>query len=460
MMKKLFALLAALACILGCLAGCSNNQGGETQPAATGGSASQESTWIDYAGQLKLDMSSETAKQEVTVKNFVDGDTTHFYVPNDILARGFLKARYLAVNTPESTGKIEVWGKKASNFTKEHLQSAESIIIESDDANWNVDSTCDRHLVWVWYKPQGGGDYRNLNVELLQNGLSIASKSAENRYGETCMAAIAQAKASQLHLHSNETDPDFYYGGALPITLKELRTNIELYENTKVAFEAVVTCEAPQTVYVEEYDEETDMYYGMTVYYGYNLSGKGLQILKPGNRVLVVGSVQYYATGGTWQVSDIQYANMRPNDPMNVQLISEGHEGSYRVTDPTTFVSSVDVEVSTSLNEEENVPEIKTFYYAELALSSTISMENLVVEDAYTTTNEESSSKGAMTLYCRAENGARVSVRTEVLYDADGYVITSDVYMGKNITVKGIIDRFSGDYQIRVLTASDITVNS
>ena len=33
---------------------------------------------IDYAGQLKLDMTSETKKQEVTVKLFVDGDTTHF----------------------------------------------------------------------------------------------------------------------------------------------------------------------------------------------------------------------------------------------------------------------------------------------------------------------------------------------------------------------------------------------
>lgn len=454
MMKKLFALLAALCIFLGCLAGCSNNDagGGETTAPAA------EDNWIDYAGQVKLDMNSETAKKEVTVKNFVDGDTTHFFVSSDILARGFLKARYLAVNTPESTGKIEVWGKKASNFTKERLQSAESIIIESDDANWNVDSTGDRHLVWVWYKPQGGGDYRNLNIELLQNGLSIASKSAENRYGQACMDAIAQAKEYKLHVYSNEKDPDFYYGEALPITLKELRTNIDLYNNMKVAFEAVITSEAPQTVYVEEYDEETDMYYGMTVYYGYNLSGKGLKIMTPGNRILVVGSVQYYANGGTWQVSDIQYANMRPNDPNNSQLISEGHEGSYRVCDPAKFVSSMDIESRISLDGDET--QIKTIEYAKLALSSTISMENLLVEDAYTTTNEESSSKGAMTLYCRAPNGARISVRTEVLYDETGHVITSDVYMGKNITVKGIIDYFGGTYQIRVLTASDITINS
>lgn len=457
MMKKLFALLAVLACLLGCLAGCANGNGGETAEPTGSETTAASNEFIDYAGQIKLDMNSETAKTEARVKTFVDGDTTHFYTTAPVADRGFVKARYLAVNTPESTGKIEEWGKKASNFTKEKLQSAESIIIESDDANWNLDSTGERHLLWVWYKPQGADDYRNLNIELLQNGLSIASKSAETRYGETCMAAIAQAKEYKLHLHSGESDPDFYYGGALPITLKELRTNIELYENTKVAFEAVVTSEAPQTVYVEEYDEETDMYYGMTVYYGYNLTGAGMDILTPGNRVLVVGSVQYYATGGTWQVSDIQYSPMRPDDPMNIQLISEGHEGSYRVTDPTKFVSSMDIEVWTSLDSEET--EIKTVSYAQMALNSTICMENLKVTRVYTTQNEESSNNGAMTLTCQAPGGATIAVRTAVLYDEEGYKITSDAYNGKNITVKGIIDYYSGSYQIKVLTADDIIVN-
>ena len=70
----------------------------------------------DFASVVKLDMASDTLKQAVTVKSYVDGDTTHFYVPEDVMAGGVLKARYLAINTPESTGKIEEWGKKASNF--------------------------------------------------------------------------------------------------------------------------------------------------------------------------------------------------------------------------------------------------------------------------------------------------------------------------------------------------------
>ena len=457
MMKKLFALLVALCLALGCLAGCNSETPATTGAAGETPSATQpDAQFVDYAGELELDMTSGTAKQTVTVKNFVDGDTTHFYVPSSVSSKGLLKARYLAVNTPESTGKIEEWGKKASNFTKEKLSAAEEIMIESDNGQWNLDSTGERHLVWVWYRPQGSSTFRNLNVELLQNGLSLASNSADNRYGETCMAAIQQAKGNKLHIHSNQKDPDFYYGEALPVTLKGLRTNIELYEGMKVAFEGVITYEAAQTVYVEEYDDETDMYYGMTVYYGFNLTGTGLELMKPGNRVRFVGSVQYYATGGTWQVSDIKYVDMRPNDPNNVQLISQGHEPANRLVKAADFYDDVEVEVLKSLDSDET--EKKTFEYAQLTLSSSVSMEKLKVTKIYTTSNEDSSSKGAMTLTCKATDGTTVSVRTVVLRDENGNTITADAYEGKTINVCGIVDYFSGKYQIKVSSANDITI--
>ena len=461
MNKRIFALLAALCIALGCLAGCGNTDPvtTTTEPPVVTTTEGPNVDHIDYAASVTLDMNSETVKQELTVqdiKAFVDGDTTHFYVPTSVSENGLLKARYLAVNTPESTGKIEEWGKKASNFTKGRLSGASSIVIESDTSTWNLDSTGGRHLVWVWYKPEGSDTYRNLNIELLQEGLSIASNSAENRYGTTCMDAIAQAKAEKLHMHSKQKDPDFYYGEAIPVTLKGLRTNIELYEGLRVAFEGVITHEAPQTVYVEEYDEETGLYYGMTVYYGYNLTGTGLEILKAGNRVTIIGSVQYYATAGTWQVSDIKYVDMRPNDPNNIQLSSQGHEPAYSTCEPAMFTgSSVNVEVLTSLEDDETVE--KTFPYAKLRLNSSISFDNLKVTRIYTTTNEESSSKGAMTLTCKA-GGVTISVRTVVLRDENGDLITADAYEGKTINVRGIVDYFNGGYQIKVLSADDITV--
>ena len=463
MNKRLYALLLALCIALGCLAGCSSNPAQEESvpvneaPAAATDAASAEGESIDYAGTVKLDMNSSTLKQEVTVKSFIDGDTTHFYVPESVAQNGVLKARYLAVNTPESTGKIEEWGKKASNFTREKLESAESIIIESDNGTWNLDSTGGRHLVWVWYKPAGSDTYRNLNIELLQNGLSVASGSADNQYGEICVAAITQAKAQELHVHSKKDDPDFYYGDAVPVTLKELRTNTEMYSGIKVTFEGVVCRESSQTVYVEEYDPETDMYYGMTVYYAYNLTGAGLGVLKTGNRVKIVGSLQYYETGGTWQVSDIHYADMRPNDPNNIQLISQGHTPANRpITGSQLNGETVTVEVWAGQDSE--ISTIQTFDYAQLALSTSVSMENLYVTDVYTTSNEDSANKGAMTLTCQTSDGQYVSVRTVVLRDAEGNLITADAYRGKTINITGIVDFFSGAYQIKVFTPDDITV--
>ena len=404
---------------------------------------------VDYVASLKLDLSSETVKQEVIVEHFTDGDTTTFQKKgNGDYQSTLLTARYLAVNTPESTGKIEEWGKAASNFTKEALKSAASIIVESDDGNWNADSTGNRYLVWVWYKPEGGSDYRNLNLELLQNGLAIASNSAQNRYGDTCMDAIAQAKALKLKVYSNEKDPDYYYGDATIVSMKELRCNLKSYLNTKVAFEGVVTKNAGQSVYVEDYDEESGRTFGIYIYYGYNLSSGGLRILSVGNRVRVVGSVQYYETGDSYQVADVSYDARKPDDPDNMKLISEGNEIAY----PETTVETFNSQVTLKVGEEE-----KTFSYAELALGTSISMKKLKVVDAYTTVSE-TASNGAMTLTCEDESGKRITVRTEVLRNADGSKVTEDYFLNKTIDVKGVVEYFKGAYQIKVFDLADVVI--
>ena len=456
MRKKSIAYLLLCATLLCSLTGCTEapQQSETTPPAATETATEIAATEavieeVDYAAIAVLDMGSPTAKVEVTVKQFVDGDTTHFYVPSSVLGGGVLKARYLGINTPESTGKIEEYGKKASSFTKERLSSATSIIIESEDGNWNADSTGDRYLVWVWYKTAESDVYRNLNIEILQNGLAIANSAANNRYGSLCMDAIAQAKALKLNMQSGQKDPDYYYGEAVELTLKELRTNIENYSGMKVAFNGVVTMNNNNSVYVESYDPETDMYFGMSVYYGFNLNGQGLEILNLGNEVRIVGSVQYYEAGGTWQISDLNYRMMKPDDPNNIQKLSEGHAPAYLTTDPAKFTQgTVDVPVG---------DEMVTFDYAQLAMSTSIEMKGLYVYDAYTTKNEDSASKGAMTLYCKVD-GYDIAVRTIVLYDQNGNLVTQDQFLGKTIDVRGLVDYYNGTYQIKVFNTGDITI--
>ena len=409
---------------------------------------------VDYAGQVKLDMeSANTIKQVVTVEAFIDGDTTHFKVPTTIVERGILKARYLAVNTPESTGKIEEWGKKASNYTKSTLKNATSIVIETDTDEWAVDSTGERYLVWVWYKTAEMTEYRNLNLELLQEGLAVGSKASESRYGEVAVKAIDQASRLKLHVHSDESDPDFYYGAAQEVELKELRLNIENYVGARVAFEGVVSQYDSQGVYVEEYDEETALYYGIYVYYGFTLSTEGEEVLLEGNRVRVVGVVSFWETGGSYQVSDLDYDPFEPDDPENIQLISENNPVANVETSASTFLGKTTVTVIDEAGEETS----EQRDYAEVVMNTSISMKNLTVTRAYTTDNG-GDSDGAMTLTCTV-NGKTIVVRTTLLYNPDMSLVTQDRYEGKTIDVVGIIDYFDGEYQIKVFDVNDIVIH-
>ena len=142
-MKRLAAatLLLAVCLIAGCSAmpqdvlpsmagaAATPEQTADAAVSEAGTEAQDNGEVIDYAAEAKMG-GSEIAKQEVTVAAYVDGDTVHFSVPESVDPSGVLKARFIGVDTPESTGKIEEYGKKAAGFTKERLSDARSIVIE------------------------------------------------------------------------------------------------------------------------------------------------------------------------------------------------------------------------------------------------------------------------------------------------------------------------------------------
>lgn len=404
-----------------------------------------EPAHVDYVERVKLDLNSSTKKQEVKWgdKSHIDGDTSHFEVSKDIDPTGLIKARYLAVNTPESTGQIEEWGKAASRFTKEKLSTAVSIILESDSDKWNYDGN-GRYLVWIWYQPSADAPYRCLNIELLQNGLAAGSSASEGRYGTSAVAAIAQATREKLYKFSGQKDPEFPYGEAASITLKELRTNIDKYEGQKVAIEGIITYNSDYTAYIESYDTETDMYYGIQVFYGYN--SQLIPVLAQGNMVRIVGVITKHYD--TYQITSLKYNPMRPEDPANTSQISTGNAVAFREVSAAQFTGS-----KTVLVGEEN----KTFSFGELAVGTSISMKNLKVESIYTS-GPTASDQGAMTLTCYVD-GIKISVRTAVLKDANGNLITESAYMGKTIDIQGIVDCYNGNYQIRVFSTNDIIVH-
>lgn len=409
---------------------------------------------VDYADQLKLDLSSATAKEEVTVRTFIDGDTVHFNVNSSTVSNGVLKARFLGVDTPESTGKIEEWGKAASNFTKEKLKSATSIYIESDSARWEADSTGSRYLAWIWYKTDDASDYRLLNLELLQEGLANPYGIGGHEYTDYLEKAVKQAQKNKLHIHSDENDPDFHYGEAIVLTLEALRldamSETSIYEGSKVAVEGMITYNTNGTAYLQVYDEAQDRYYGVAIYYGYGGSSTLLKVLDIGNTVRIVGSWQKYEAGGTWQLAGLQAsATADPSDTNYSIILKTGSPedvhyqkvtGEQFTGKTTIVVDGDDVEVN----------------FAEVSMGTSVCMENLTVTDTYSNPNAESVE---ITVTCRTPDGKTVYLRTEELYDADWNTITEDFFKdGMKITVKGVIDKFADQYQIKIETFDNITV--
>lgn len=423
------------------------------QPTSSSSTSSIEVTtsekqFIDYASELKFDENSGRKWAEATVKQTIDGDTTHFNVPTTVTADGVLKARYLGIDTPESTGKVQPWGKTASNFTKSKLTEKGTLIrIESNDGAWNVDSTGERHLVYIWYKSPSMTDYKCLNIELMQEGYSKGKGGGSTVYGEYFQKAQAQAMDFQLHVFSTEKDPDFYYGDYVETTIRGLKEAPKDYEGILVRFEGLITKINSNTAYVVDYDEENEIYYGMQVFYGYDPSVEpNMQV---GNLVSFCGKYLYYEAGQIYQVSDLEYFAMRPNYSKNLRVLETG-------------VTVTPVEITATQLSDTTPKEIYGgISYVDCILNSYVKMTNLRVTDVYTT--QEGKSTGAMTLTCATSDNKVVSVRTTVLKDAQGNLITEDDVLNKTIDAVGIVGKYVSDYsgvsyQLNVYSLNDLTI--
>ncbi len=451
MKKKLLSLLLLVCVSLGTFVGCL--EGDTAASTSTDSNSSATVNKIDYAGQLKLDKNSNSEKITLNTKDsqgrvtytHIDGDTTHFNVSYDIDQNGKIKCRYLGVDTPESTGDIEVWGKKASAFTKEKLASATSVVLESDGDHWTYD-TNGRYLTWVWYLTAGASEYRLLNLELLQEGLAVESDTANSRYGDECAVAADQARTIGLYLYSDDTDPDFYYGDAVTTTLKAVRSNLDDYVGKRVAVHGIVSVYAGKgSIYVQEYDEEDGRSYGLPIFYGYNNVSYD-PILAPGNEVRIVGEVTYSETFG-YQISGLFYDFMDPDNKESIKCFSKNN-----------LVEFPEITVADYIAND--------YALAKDLLYGTVSVKNLKVVDVYTT--KDGDSKGAMTLTCEDADGKQIDVRTTVM-KKDGAIITADAYLNKTIDVKGVAEVYEytdtqtnervSEYQINVFSSASIIVH-
>lgn len=147
-------------------------------------------------------------KIEVILSKCVDGDTAWF-----ILDGEEIKARFLAIDTPESTNKIEPFGKEASNYTCNLLNNATKIEIEYDENSDKLDKY-DRHLVWVFV------DDELLQNLIIQQGLGqIEYVYGDYKYLTTLETSELIAKNNQIGIWQDSNYHIYYIIGGIVLII-------------------------------------------------------------------------------------------------------------------------------------------------------------------------------------------------------------------------------------------------
>lgn len=139
---------------------------------------------------------------DVTLSKCVDGDTAWFIKDGEKI-----KARFLAIDTPESTTTIEEYGKEASEYTCNLLTEASKIEIEYDSNSNKIDKY-NRELVWVFV------DGELLQEKVIENGLAeVAYLYGDYKYTNILKTAQEEAKNNHVGMWNeyNEEDVNYNY---------------------------------------------------------------------------------------------------------------------------------------------------------------------------------------------------------------------------------------------------------
>ncbi|MBO4622773.1 MAG: thermonuclease family protein [Bacilli bacterium] len=195
--------------------------------------------------------------EEVTLLQVFDGDTATFMLKNGQT----INTRFLAINAPECTKKIEPFGKEALEFVEERLENAKTIVIESETNAPELDTTRSRYLVYVWY-----GDVTNLkllNLELIEASLAkLLIMNNVNRYNEDFETAYKIAKVSCVNIHG-PIQEDFY-SIARDATISEVVNNASMYDVKTIRIEGIVTRKLSKSFFIS--DNEKGIYVYNTHY--------------------------------------------------------------------------------------------------------------------------------------------------------------------------------------------------
>lgn len=343
--------------------------------------------------------------EKVSLKTCIDGDTAHFTTSTG----DTLKARFYGIDTPESTGSVEMWGKDASDFTKAKLKEADekgTIVISSPSTAYGAptpDSTGSRYVSLVWInltkKDAPLSELYLLNLWIVQEGLSYVKNVADMpALSDTFYAAEQQAKDEKLCLFSDKT-PDSWNGGDYEtVSLLDIKKEIEktladsthenAYNNKRVKIVGTVAGYANNTLYIQNFYSKEDggrydygEYAGINAYTG--MSTISSKYSKTNTYIQVCGLCQDSENFG-FQLTDTQFKPYPSDDD----------EKNARV-----LISAAD-----------NVDEFKlhTFEKKAAELSAEVLNCSVKVTDEVTITGGYKSEDGEYTLYAEDSSGKKL----------------------------------------------------
>lgn len=378
---------------------------------------------LDYEGKSFFN----DGISKVNIIKLTDGDTTTFGLPNDT-DKTSIVVRYDAINTPESTASVEKWGKSASKYNANRLENAYEVVVESvldSDGKPSYESN-GRYMAYVWYRNSATDTFKNLNLELVENGYAKKYGVAVDKYKDYFTKAENFAKEHELRVWGNDDDPLFSddpYKVTIEELVKDLASDDPFYYSVedeygaRIQFEATVLdhwISGSSNYYTFGSVGSDGILYSMDCFGGYdNAPLQGF--LGIGNTYKLTAAVSKY--NDNYQISGVEYV-IGKNEDTNASLISEG---SYYIFDSTH--KRIDVKYDLGLNTD-------------LVVSSA-SLENATLTIVGSTYDKASKSDKEFTI---------------IINNVSEYDVNS--LSNKSISCKGFVN----NYTITLADVSEITV--
>ena len=408
----------------------SSGQASETStPAPSSTQASKtigDDNWVYYAEDLHCKLALDYVGhsfwtdgiEKVTLSSAIDGDTAHFQTSTGEL----LKSRFYGIDTPESTGQVQEYGKQASNFTKEKLEKAAArgtIVVSTAQDNYGTpkaDSTGSRYVSLIWInesvKDAPYDQLALLNLEIVEYGYSwVKAVSDMPDYAPVFYEAEAQAKDYKLKLFSGEKDPYFNYGDYEDVSLLDIKKEVvatlkddshaNKYNNAKVRVQGTVAGYANNIIYIEDFcfyyrqktnDKGQPLYYdgGEEVTYSTDAEGNPLEPVteaynkKTGeanpDQVLIEGETGEYAGLNIFKgMSSIPSKFYTIGNYIQVCGLALDSQFGFQITDGSfKTLAYDDNDAKVLILAEDNVDEhaLKTFRYTADELSEVCKANN------------------------------------------------------------------------------------